>query len=55
MQFPLKTVNIADLFRYGVMGNQQGLIGWNLYAQKRWYSDVLYSFLCIIEPRLICL
>ena len=32
--FHKKQWHIADLSRYRVMGNQQGLIGWNLYAQK---------------------
>ena len=35
-----KQWDFADVFPYGVMGNQQGLIGGNQYARKRWENNI---------------
>ena len=39
----MKFHNFVDLFRYGVMGNQQGLIGWNQYARKGLKAPVSFT------------
>ena len=35
-QIPKKQWDFSDLFPYGVMGDQQGLINWYQYDLKEW-------------------
>ena len=42
-EISIKTVKYR-LIRYGVMCNQQGLIGWNLYARKGCQLKMISQF-----------